>query len=43
MHPTANFEEISGMLTYDEFGDCGVVRYNIIRLGDSAVGVEGSR
>ena len=29
------------MLSCDSFGDCGVVRYNIVQLSDPTAGLEG--
>ena len=38
---TAHFEGVSGLLSCDEFGDCGAPQFNIMRFDDPAGGVEG--
>ncbi|MEE8390119.1 MAG: branched-chain amino acid ABC transporter substrate-binding protein [Anaerolineae bacterium] len=40
LYATADFEGVTGSLTCDEFGDCGVARFNIVRLDDPAAGFE---
>ena len=42
LYATTDFEGVSGMLTCDEFGDCGTAaRFNVMRLDDPAAGLEG--
>ncbi len=41
LYATTDFEGVSGRLNCDEFGDCGVARYSIMRLDDLAAGVDG--
>ncbi len=41
LYAVTDFEGVTGRLTCDEFGDCGVPRYNIVRLDNPAAGLEG--
>ncbi len=41
LYATTDFEGVTGQLTCDEFGDCAVVRFDIVRLDDPTAGVEG--
>ncbi len=43
LYATADFEGVSGTINCDEFGDCGALRYDILRLDDPAAGVDGVR
>ncbi len=38
---TKKLQGISGSLSCDEFGDCGIARYMLLRLDDPMAGVEG--
>lgn len=38
---TAGYEGVTGRLTCDDFGDCGIARFNIVRLDDPNAGQEG--
>jgi len=41
LYATKNFQGITGSLTCDKFGDCGVPRYNIVRLDNPEAGLQG--
>lgn len=41
MYATERFPGVSGELTCDEFGDCAVQRFNVLRLDDLGAGVDG--
>jgi branched-chain amino acid transport system substrate-binding protein len=42
LYATTDLAGVSGMLTCDEFGDCGTAaRFNVMRLDDPAAGLEG--
>ncbi len=41
LYATVDFEGVSGALTCDQFGDCGVGRFAILRLDDPSAGLEG--
>jgi branched-chain amino acid transport system substrate-binding protein len=41
LHATAAYQGLTGSLTCDEYGDCGVARFKIVRLDDPAAGLEG--
>jgi branched-chain amino acid transport system substrate-binding protein len=41
LYATRGFKGISGTLTCDEFGDCAIPVFNILRLDDPAAGLEG--
>jgi branched-chain amino acid transport system substrate-binding protein len=38
---TAEYHGLTGSLTCDKFGDCGIPRYKVVRLDDLAAGIEG--
>jgi branched-chain amino acid transport system substrate-binding protein len=41
LYTTAGFQGLTGSLTCDEYGDCGVARFHVVRLDDPAAGLEG--
>jgi branched-chain amino acid transport system substrate-binding protein len=41
LYATTNFQGLTGRLTCDKFGDCGVARFKVVRLDDPAAGIEG--
>ncbi len=41
LYATTGFEGVTGILNCSEFGDCGVVRLNVVQLDDPAAGLEG--
>ncbi|MCP4116599.1 MAG: ABC transporter substrate-binding protein, partial [Desulfobacteraceae bacterium] len=41
LYATVDFEGVTGTLSCDEFGDCGVARFKILRLDDPASGLKG--
>jgi len=41
LYATTGFGGVSGTITCDEFGDCSVAEYNVMRLDDPATGLEG--
>ncbi len=41
LYATTDLEGASGTINCDEFGDCGVAEYNILRFDDPAAGAEG--
>ena len=41
LYATSGFQGLTGSLTCDEYGDCGVGRFQVVRLGDPAAGLEG--
>ncbi len=41
LYATADYEGVSGHITCDEFGDCGIPRFNIVRLDDPTAGIKG--
>lgn len=41
LYATRGFKGITGTLTCDEFGDCAIPRFNILRLDDPAAGLAG--
>jgi branched-chain amino acid transport system substrate-binding protein len=41
LYTTAGFEGLTGSLTCDLYGDCGVARFNIVRLDNPAAGLAG--
>ncbi|MCP4537614.1 MAG: ABC transporter substrate-binding protein [Chloroflexi bacterium] len=43
LYATSDFDGVTGRLSCDEFGDCGVIGFNIVRLDDPAAGLEGAR
>lgn len=38
LHATAAYEGLTGSLTCDDYGDCGVARFKVVRLDDPAAG-----
>jgi len=43
LYSTSGYQGLTGSLTCDQFGDCGVARFEIVRLDDPAAGLEGLR
>jgi branched-chain amino acid transport system substrate-binding protein len=41
LYATARYQGLTGSLTCDEYGDCGVARFHVLRLDDPAAGLEG--
>jgi branched-chain amino acid transport system substrate-binding protein len=41
LYATSGYEGLTGRLTCDEYGDCGVARFQVVRLDDPAAGLEG--
>jgi len=41
LYATSGYQGLTGSLTCDEFGDCGAVRLQVVRLDDPAAGLEG--
>jgi branched-chain amino acid transport system substrate-binding protein len=41
LYTTAGYPGLTGSLTCDPFGDCGVARFNVARLDDPAAGLKG--
>jgi len=41
LYATAGHQGLTGRLTCDEYGDCGVARFQVTRLDDPAAGLEG--
>ena len=41
LYATAGYQGLTGSLTCDEYGDCGVARFQVIRLDDPQAGLEG--
>ena len=41
LYTTTGYQGLTGSLTCDEFGDCGVARFQVTRLDDPAAGLEG--
>jgi branched-chain amino acid transport system substrate-binding protein len=41
LYGTAGYPGLTGSLTCDKFGDCGLARFKIVRLDDPAAGFEG--
>jgi len=41
LRATTAFKGISGIIKCDQYGDCGVARFNIVRLDDPEKGIEG--
>lgn len=41
LYTTSDFEGISGTLGCDEFGDCSIGKFNVVRLDDPSAGLEG--
>jgi len=41
LYATAGFQGLTGSLSCDQYGDCGVARFNVLRLDDPLAGLEG--
>jgi branched-chain amino acid transport system substrate-binding protein len=41
LYATAGYQGLTGSLTCDEYGDCGVALFQIVRLDDPAAGLDG--
>jgi branched-chain amino acid transport system substrate-binding protein len=41
LYATSGFQGLTGSLTCDRYGDCGVARFNVLRLDDPAAGLDG--
>lgn len=41
LYTTSGFQGLTGNLTCDRYGDCGVARFNVLRVDDPAAGLEG--
>jgi len=41
LYATTGYEGLTGSLTCDKFGDCGVARFKVVRLDDPAAGLPG--
>lgn len=41
LYATSGYLGITGSLTCDKFGDCGLARFKVVRLDDPAAGIEG--
>ncbi len=41
LYATSGYEGLTGRLICDEFGDCGVARFKVVRLDDPAAGLTG--
>jgi branched-chain amino acid transport system substrate-binding protein len=41
LYATAAYQGLTGSLTCDEYGDCGVARFHVLRLDDPAAGLAG--
>jgi branched-chain amino acid transport system substrate-binding protein len=41
LYGAAGFQGLTGSLTCDQYGDCGVARFNVVRLDDPAAGLQG--
>jgi branched-chain amino acid transport system substrate-binding protein len=41
LYATAGYQGLTGSLTCDEYGDCGVARFQVTRLDDPEAGLEG--
>ncbi len=41
LYATAGYQALTGSLTCDEYGDCGVARFRVVRLDDPAAGLAG--
>ena len=40
LYATSGYQGLTGNLTCDEYGDCGVARFQVVRLDDPAAGME---
>lgn len=41
LYATSGYKGLTGNLSCDEYGDCGVARFQVVRLDDPAAGLEG--
>jgi branched-chain amino acid transport system substrate-binding protein len=41
LYATAGFQGLTGVLSCDQFGDCGAANFKVVRLDDPAAGMEG--
>jgi len=41
LYATAGYQGLTGSLTCDQYGDCGAIKLQIVRLNDPAAGLEG--
>ena len=41
LYATSGYRGLTGSLTCDEYGDCGIARFQVVRLDDPAAGLEG--
>ncbi len=41
LYATSGYQGLTGSLACDEYGDCGVARFQVMRLDDPAAGLEG--
>jgi branched-chain amino acid transport system substrate-binding protein len=41
LYATIGFQGLTGALSCDEYGDCGVARFKVVRLDDPAAGLLG--
>ncbi len=41
LYATSGYQGLTGSLTCDEYGDCGVARFQVVRLDDPAAGLDG--
>jgi branched-chain amino acid transport system substrate-binding protein len=41
LYATSGFQGLAGVLSCDEFGDCGGAKFKVVRLDDPAAGIEG--
>jgi branched-chain amino acid transport system substrate-binding protein len=41
LYATSGYQGLTGSLTCDEYGDCGVARFAVVHLADPAAGLEG--
>jgi branched-chain amino acid transport system substrate-binding protein len=41
LYATTGYQGLTGSLTCDEYGDCGVARFQVVRLDDPAAGLDG--
>jgi branched-chain amino acid transport system substrate-binding protein len=41
LYATSEYQGLTGSLSCDEYGDCGVGRFQVVRLDDPAAGLEG--
>jgi branched-chain amino acid transport system substrate-binding protein len=41
LYSTAAYPGLTGSLTCDDYGDCGVARFQVVRLDDPAAGLDG--